>query len=353
MRRAFFLVAVMAGTALAVSPFVANLTAQGPQPASVSIDLTGEWGQRVHEDQPERGPGPELGDYLGLPINDAARLHGDTWDASLLTLPEHQCMPHPSTYALRGPQNVRIWKEVDPNTQDLYRVPNARLVDGTRTVHLHGRPSTSARLRGAYLSGLLDRNLRRQYADDLHRPHQRGLEYRRNGIHHSDEATMVEHWFRHGNVLTVATIVTDPVYLTEPMIRTSNWEWAPNQNVGSYPCNPFQIVVEVERPIGTVPSHLPGTNAFLHEFADTHHIPFEADPRRRGNDVSGVPAQTAADDGRGAEEVALPVNRSSLREAPPPGRCTALAGAFHVRVDFVFTAMRNHLLKEARAAKRY
>ena len=77
-------------------------------------------------------------------------------------------------------------------------------------------------------------------------------------------------------MLTVATIVTDPVYLTEPMIRTSNWEWAPNQNVGSYPCNPFQIVVEVERPIGTVPSHLPGTNAFLHEFADTHHIPFEA-----------------------------------------------------------------------------
>ena len=37
-------------------------------------------------DQPERGPGPELGDYLGLPITDDARLHADSWDASRLTL---------------------------------------------------------------------------------------------------------------------------------------------------------------------------------------------------------------------------------------------------------------------------
>jgi hypothetical protein len=49
------------------------------------VDLTGEWGARYHEDQPERIPGPEIGDYLGLPINDAARLRADSWDASLLT----------------------------------------------------------------------------------------------------------------------------------------------------------------------------------------------------------------------------------------------------------------------------
>ena len=275
MRRAFFLVAVMVGTAMAVSPFIANLTAQGPQPAGVSIDLTGEWGQRVHEDQPERGPGPELGDYLGLPINDAARLHGDTWDASLLTLPEHQCMPHPSTYALRGPQNLRIWKEVDPNTQDLiaYRTHGSWMAP-ERSIYMDGRPHPpeyAAHTYQGFSTGIFEGNMLTTFTDHI----KEGW-IRRNGIHHSDEATMVEHWFRHGNVLTVATIVTDPVYLTEPMIRTSNWEWAPNQNVGSYPCNPFQIVVEVERPIGTVPSHLPGTNAFLHEFADTHHLPFEA-----------------------------------------------------------------------------
>ena len=275
MRRAFFLLAVMVGTAMAVGPFIANLTAQGPQPAGVSIDLTGEWAGRVHEDQPERGPGPELGDYLGLPINDAARLHGDTWDASLLTLPEHQCMPHPSPYALRGPQNLRIWKEVDLTTQELvaYRTHGSWMAP-ERSIYMDGRPHPpdyAAHTYQGFTTGKFEGNMLTTFTDHI----KEGW-IRRNGIHHSDEATMVEHWFRHGNVLTVATLVTDPVYLTEPMIRTTNWEWAPNQNVGSYPCNPFQIVVEVDRPMGTVPSHLPGTNPFLHEFADKYHIPFEA-----------------------------------------------------------------------------
>ncbi|HUK36369.1 MAG TPA: hypothetical protein VLV86_20775, partial [Vicinamibacterales bacterium] len=38
------------------------------------MDLSGEYAPLFHEDQPERIPGPDIGDYLGLPINDAARL---------------------------------------------------------------------------------------------------------------------------------------------------------------------------------------------------------------------------------------------------------------------------------------
>ena len=57
-------------------------------PAFAQVDPSGEWAPRFHEDQPERIPGPEIGDYLGLPINDAARLRADSWDASLLTLPD-------------------------------------------------------------------------------------------------------------------------------------------------------------------------------------------------------------------------------------------------------------------------
>ena len=36
---------------------------------------------------------------------------------------------------------------------------------------------------------------------------------RRNGLPRSDKATLVEHWIRHGDFLTVTAIVTDPVYL--------------------------------------------------------------------------------------------------------------------------------------------
>src|ERR1039457_463447 len=77
------------------------------------VDLAGEWAPVFHADQPERGPGPDIGDYLGIPLTDAARLRADTWDASLLTLPEHQCKPHPSDYGMRGPANTRWWKDVD------------------------------------------------------------------------------------------------------------------------------------------------------------------------------------------------------------------------------------------------
>src|SRR5271154_7260061 len=88
-------------------------------PAWAQLEPVGEWAPRFHEDQPERIPGPEIGDYLGLPINDAARLRGDIWDAEILTLPEHQCKPHPADYGPRGPARLRLWKEVDPATQQI------------------------------------------------------------------------------------------------------------------------------------------------------------------------------------------------------------------------------------------
>ena len=47
--------------------------------------------------------------------------------------------------------------------------------------------------------------------------------YRRTGIPASDRITVVEHWMRHGNVLSQVTISTDPVYLTEPYIRSQEF----------------------------------------------------------------------------------------------------------------------------------
>src|SRR6185436_2813402 len=69
--------------------------------AFAQVDLAGEWGalNGVSEDQPHRVPGPTLGDYTGLPINDAARLKARSWDASVLSQPERQAQPHPAEYA--------------------------------------------------------------------------------------------------------------------------------------------------------------------------------------------------------------------------------------------------------------
>src|SRR3954470_16943364 len=108
--------------------------------AFAQIDLSGEWAPRFHEDQPERIPGPEIGNYLGLPINEAARARADAWDASLLTLPEHQCKPHPADYGSRGPADLRIWKDIDPSTQALvaYRT-HISWQAPERTIYMDGR----------------------------------------------------------------------------------------------------------------------------------------------------------------------------------------------------------------------
>src|SRR3979411_187691 len=104
--------ATLVGMALA-----ATLAAAAPARAQVS--LIGEWSPRYHEDQPDRIPGPELGDYTGLPLTDGARLAADSWDASRLTLREHQCKVHNAPYILHGPIQIRIWEEKELRTQQV------------------------------------------------------------------------------------------------------------------------------------------------------------------------------------------------------------------------------------------
>ena len=90
-----------------------------PRPGFAQVSLDGVWGPRMHEDQPDRGPGPELGDYTGLPITDGARLAAESWDASRLSLREHQCKVHNAPYIFHGPLQIRIWEEKELRTQQV------------------------------------------------------------------------------------------------------------------------------------------------------------------------------------------------------------------------------------------
>src|SRR4051812_34831705 len=63
-----------------------------PSTAHAQVDFTGEWGPAYHEDRPERIPGPEIGDYMGLPINESARRAADSWDADRISVvTPYQC----------------------------------------------------------------------------------------------------------------------------------------------------------------------------------------------------------------------------------------------------------------------
>ena len=96
---------------------------------------------------------------------------------------------------------------------------------------------------------------------------------RRNGLPRSDKATMTEFLIRNGDYLTWVTITHDPVYLEEPLIRTSDHSLRLQQQVPPYPCG---VVREVDWPDGFVPHHFPGENPYLGEAARVYGIPYEA-----------------------------------------------------------------------------
>ena len=102
--------------------------------------------------------------------------------------------------------------------------------------------------------------------------------HRRNGVPMSDRATMTEYFFRRGNVLTQMTITEDPVFLDEPLVKTTNLQVNANANAGQYQAWLFcQADDEVPgRDPAYVPHFLPGKNPYLKEFADKYRLPVES-----------------------------------------------------------------------------
>src|SRR5207249_8546335 len=73
-------------------------------PAFAQVDLTGVWNPNTgDEDTPERLQGPSMVEFVGIPINDQARVWGLSYRSSRLSLSEHQCQVHVVEYIHRGP----------------------------------------------------------------------------------------------------------------------------------------------------------------------------------------------------------------------------------------------------------
>ena len=98
--------------------------------------------------------------------------------------------------------------------------------------------------------------------------------YRRSGIPSSDLTTLVEHYIRHGNLLSHVMIITDPVYLTEPYVNSEEFVLMERGNQNwLYNC---EYVMEVPMNKNEVPYYLPGMNPFIEDYAKKFGLPFEA-----------------------------------------------------------------------------
>jgi hypothetical protein len=235
--------------------------------AYAQVDLSGEWAPVREEDNTGN---TELGDWVGIPMNDASRARSTAWEASIQTMPEWQCRPHGSAYISRGPSQLKIWKEVDPVSRETsaWHLEWLRSVD--RPVYMDGRPHPSPNTphtwagfsTGEWVGDILKirvTHLKEEYL-------------KRNGVWHSDQIELTQYLIRRGNYLTYLLVEYDPVYLSEPLIRSTEYQLALNQQLPPYPCT---VVTEVDRPKGVVPHYLPGTNQDITWFSRRYHIPME------------------------------------------------------------------------------
>ena len=245
-------------------------------PAFAQIDLAGHWAARQHEDWQERGPGPEIVDYLGLPINDEARARALSYSTSALSLPERQCLYYAPHYLAIGPFGLEIWSDTDPNTGKVVAWKIGAVIDrAIVTIWMDERPRPEEGALhpfGGFTTGVWEGNTL-----TTHTTHFKEGYLRRNGVPSSDRASFTMHFSRHGDILTVTELIEDPVYLTRPYVVSRSWQLDPTANLTRVPA---PCVPEAELPglkgEGDVPHYLPGKNPFVGDVTKLYNIPVDA-----------------------------------------------------------------------------
>jgi len=237
-------------------------------PVAAQTDFSGVWLPVANEDN---NGSPHIGDFTGIPMSKAARLRAESWNASLLTLPEWQCKPHGPVYIYRSISALRLSKEIDPESREI-TAWHAEWQRGSAefVFYMDGRPRPSR-----YAPHSWTGFSTAEWVGDMLKittTHLKEDILRRNGIPSSDQATVLHYVIRRGDYLTWVAIISDPVYLSEPMIRSAEYRVAPGSEVSAYECTPAE---EIDRPAGVVPHHLPGTNEFLTEFPEQFRLPVE------------------------------------------------------------------------------
>jgi hypothetical protein len=240
--------------------------------AAAQMDLSGNWFVAYHEDWIEVGTGPDIADFTGLPLTDAARERSLSWNPSLINQLERQCAQLPLDYTVFW-TNFRIWKEIDPFTQELIAYKSHRQWgEEKQTVWLDGRdrpPPYAQHTYQGFSTGEWDGDKLKITVTHLKEGYSR-----RNGVPRSDRATMIIYYIRHDDHLTIARIVKDPDYLTEPLIHTTNYTQELHKEIPPWKC---ETVTElVGRAPGYVPHYFPWKNEFAHIFAQKYHIATEA-----------------------------------------------------------------------------
>jgi hypothetical protein len=190
-------------------------------------DLTGNYRPAVDE-----GLSPiedfELGDFAGLPLNELGLATAQAWDPGVQFLPENQCNPHSVPYIMRSFLPFQIRYE-DGNV-----VIYHQSFEQVRTIYMDGRePPADAE------ATWMGHSVGRWEGETLvvETSHFKAGYIRTNGAPHSDQARLLERYYRYGDILTYLVILEDPVYLSEPFIDFRGARHFPGLELAPYPCD--------------------------------------------------------------------------------------------------------------------
>jgi hypothetical protein len=249
------------------------LTLAVSQPAFAQVDFSGNW-RALPRNQDGSGA---TGDAAGVPLSDNGRWRAQSWSAEEFDMAEWVCRPHSFDYSLEGPlSQLRWWAEVDQASQKTiaYR-GHLNMMEQETTIYMDGRPHPPANALhtwSGFSTGEWDGN-------DLvvTTTHLKESYIRRSGLTRSDQSVSRTRWRRLGNYLQATVVIYDPVYLTEPYIRsTMMWVNDPAAEMQPYPC---EEATETAVPRGSVPNFLPGKSPLPGidpDAADKFLTPFEA-----------------------------------------------------------------------------
>jgi cyclase len=318
--------AMIAGQVPVQSPGIGNPLG----PMVTGTDFSGSWRWLNHQDAPLFTAAGDIGDWGGMPLNDAARLYALSWQASRQTVKQQQCMGYAPPYTWMSPGNHRLWEERDPFTQRLLAIHYwGQIAQVNRVVYMDGRPHPPAyapHTFAGFSTGKYDGHILTVTTTHI----KRGW-IRANGAPQSDEATVTEHLIRHGDNITVFAEVEDPVYLSETLTKTSLLSrQAVAPDAWLYACDDSEQIPG--RKGDYVPSHFFGQNPFFREYADKNKVPVLA--AFGGRETMYPEIYAAVKDTAAAEAAAkakmLPSGPQQASRAPDPTPNDGNIHAFHV-----------------------
>jgi hypothetical protein len=236
------------------------------RPAAAQFEFSGSWNYVGSEDFSNDSLPV---DYMGLPLTEEGRARALTYSESQLSMPEHQCEAWPPTYLATGGFALLVTKQTEAIKGATVSYTIAAWSDRVPTViWMDGRPHPSKyalHTRSGFTTGKWEGSTLVTYTT-----HMKTGNLRKTGPPISDEATMTTRYFRHGNILTMLSVIEDPYYLTEPVVWTKSFKLAEAE----VPSQVIACITTYEGATpGEVPHYSPETNPFVDEMSKKYNLP--------------------------------------------------------------------------------